>query len=329
MLGGSRRQPREFLVAGDLHQPRALWRVDSTCDPADVAAAWLQYRVVQTLDASGVSVSDMAACLANETANSIRGKLRGDRAMDLVDLIRWSMAIEPGLLTLMPDELTDLAQLLPPETARLLVSRTPGGYRRATFRSGTSLDLLDWQAISVAVSDWATDTSKSHLAWLITPTVLRQELIRLLQQHGVSESMIVPVSGVEPDGAFAVIDGRHQELVVPVCAAPDGGTADQIALSCATTVGTMWATARRAGHVIVAVVGSPAAVAMITGGLEAPALNTTTAWTLTLQHAEDAGVRGVDLDWPDLVVARLGDQAQTDSRACLYRLLAKVPTGEQ
>jgi hypothetical protein len=320
MAGDVGKAPRDFLVGRDLRHPGA-WQIDAKDDPGQVAAAWLQHRVVRTLVTEGADANKMAACLSSEGPNSLRAKLRGDRPMSLVDLLRWAMAIQPSVLTHLPQHLSDLAQLLPPEAVRLLPDRTPGKYRRITFQAD-GLVRVDWPSLQLSLSDWLEDVETDSLAWSITPQVLRVELIRQLQASGIGGHLLAPLAG--EDNSFAVLTPKP-EIVMALCAAPAGGSIEELESARAKLVRRVWETAMRhvqGVHFVVA--GSPPAMRLVADVFEDADLSGQTGWvTIGIQHAEAAGIPEASLDWPDLYVSNLAPSPPSQSRIATYRVDVK------
>ena len=290
-------RPRAFLLRGNLRDKQPAWRVDDTCDPAEVAVAWVQHRAIQVLIGSNVDILRMAEALG-ESPNSVRAKLRGDRAMGLVDLLRWAMCVEPRLMTVLPSELHDISVLLPPGVGQRLTTRQPGGYRRIAFevRRGT----VDWtSAVALPLSAWLQEAIDRGHAWSITGPVVRGEVIELLLRAGVPASAMLPLNG--RDAGFAIVRGRRTELVTVTCVALAGGSLPELTRTFTETIAGMWTVAMGSdGPVIHVIVGSPPAVQMISGIMQSDRDSDTQVVSFAV--ANEAGVPDVNESWPDLRV---------------------------
>lgn len=177
-----RREPRSFLTHPELFgtDAQARWAVKPDDDPATVAAAYAQHRLIVALRES--ETCDSAAQLAVMTGDSPRTVQRyftGSATAPLPAVLAWVI----GGGTLVGEALVNDHRFFPTDAPPLEAGWPPGSKTRMRFAPDQRDGELPWRAIGEQLTGWVTGETDSGRRHLIDTHATATRLATLLCEY--------------------------------------------------------------------------------------------------------------------------------------------------
>lgn len=208
-------RPARWVVGGAFGSADARWHADPEDDPAEVAAAWLQHRLLRRIAArmgtAEVAPAEVARRIGKPERSTYRA-VRGERLVPLDELVAWAAAFGTELFDDFPDSVSDL---LPPGVPALAGDGGPGAAQPMRFVRRTALTDVPWAEVTVELATWLDATRACGTTHFLDPRVLLHALVTALFRHGVPPGVAHPGSNLGPH-AEAWFDDPHPAVLVVV-----------------------------------------------------------------------------------------------------------------
>lgn len=192
-------EPRSYLSdARKFGRSGAQWVVTLQDDPAEVAAAYLQHRLVLQLGSSHeLDASTAGQLMGTSDRRTTERRVRGQQAIPLVELVRSALSGLDDPAGIIPDEPTEW---FPAEARHLLSAWGPG--LPLVF---TEPDTLLATVVARVTAYVAAEEREARLTVLSAEAVVR-EVLRGLRQNGITDSRI----RIDEDVRGVTVWGRHR-----------------------------------------------------------------------------------------------------------------------
>ena len=174
-------KPPNRFAGSHFREAGSDWTIKASDEPADVAAAWLHFKVAREVWAGiaqgRFTVNQLARQLA-QSPEAQRKKLSGEQPASLRDLAGWIMVVGERAYEAMPRTDSDLV----PATARpLLAGWRSGSGRLPSFGSVTE---PDWSSLVSALACDLLAAQRHGQDHLLTSDWIRHRAIEYLDEAG-------------------------------------------------------------------------------------------------------------------------------------------------
>lgn len=195
-------RPAQWLAGGAFGSSDARWHATPDDDPAEVAAAWLQHRllrrIAERMGTDEVAAAELARRIGRPERSTYRA-VRGERPVSLGELMAWAGAVGLELFQDFPES---VAELLPPDVPALVPNWRPGAGQPMRFVRRSNISEVEWGGVATQLAAWLAAAKANGTVQFVAPRVVLHAVVTDLFRRGVPPGVAHPGS---PEGTHAEV----------------------------------------------------------------------------------------------------------------------------